>query len=179
MAAGSSRRIVVDASVARSAGGEDAAHGTAQSCRDVLLSIRSAGLRIALSIPIREEWHRHQSRFARKWLVSMYSRKRAEQIDHDPPSDLLAVIGNALAGDVQPIVAKDFLLIDAALKTDGRIVSLDHRTLNHLKGICETIPALRFLFWGIADAVCIQWLTDGAPDMHLLRICPLVVPALE
>jgi hypothetical protein len=75
MSSGRSKRLVIDTSIARSAGGPDATYPTSKRCRDFLQDVLAFRHRVVMTADIREEWHRHRSRFARAWLVSMYARK--------------------------------------------------------------------------------------------------------
>jgi hypothetical protein len=72
-----SKRIVVDASVARSAG--QSQHPTSSACRDVLDSMLSICHRVVFTQAILDEWAAHQSRYAVQWLAAMKS-KRTEGI---------------------------------------------------------------------------------------------------
>jgi hypothetical protein len=61
-----SRRLVIDASVARSSGGEDALYPLPKQCRDFLKATLSCGHRVVLSPPVNAEWKKHESGFARR-----------------------------------------------------------------------------------------------------------------
>src|SRR5437660_6190664 len=71
-----SRRLVVDASVARAAGGEGATHPLSRQCRDCLLAMLHICHRIVMTAEIGAEWKRHRSRFAMTWLTSMEARRK-------------------------------------------------------------------------------------------------------
>ena len=71
--------LVIDASVARAAGGDDSSADIAVACTSALREVMDAGLSAAMSEPLFEEWGRHSSVFARKWLVQMFSRKRVHR----------------------------------------------------------------------------------------------------
>src|SRR6266568_2952163 len=71
-----SRRLVIDASVARAAGGEGTTHPTSKHCRDLLQAVLTICHRVVLTPDITQEWNTHQSRFARLWRVSMVARKK-------------------------------------------------------------------------------------------------------
>jgi len=58
-----SRVLVIDASIARAAG-DVSMHPTSRNCRDFLQAVLDTCHRMALTTPIKEEWNRHQSRFA-------------------------------------------------------------------------------------------------------------------
>src|SRR3712207_5775264 len=71
-----SRRIVTDADVARAAGGADARHPSARACRDFLMRMLQICHRCAMTPELLDEWRRHQSRYARRWLTQMFARKK-------------------------------------------------------------------------------------------------------
>ena len=79
MAAKKSKRLVIDASVARSAGGEDAIASQAKGCRDFLTVVLTICHSVTVTSEIQEEWNRHRSNFARRWLVSMYSKRKVHR----------------------------------------------------------------------------------------------------
>src|SRR3954452_5022187 len=72
-----SRRLVIDASIARAAG-DSSTHPTSRNCRDFLLIVLEICHRAVMTAPILEEWNRHQSRFASTWRKSMMARKKLE-----------------------------------------------------------------------------------------------------
>ena len=51
----SSRRLVIDASIARACGGEDAVYPTAKSCRDALMAVYDICHRVVMTEAIDEE----------------------------------------------------------------------------------------------------------------------------
>ncbi|MGA9382780.1 MAG: hypothetical protein WBV73_28800 [Phormidium sp.] len=63
-----SKLLVIDASVARAAGGESAKSPTSKYCRDFLLAVLDISHRVVMTPDIRKEWDKHQSSFARTWL---------------------------------------------------------------------------------------------------------------
>jgi hypothetical protein len=75
-----SRRLVIDASVARSSGGEAATYPTSKHCRDFLKATLKICHRVVMTPDIMEEWRAHQSGFARRWRVSMEARKKVERM---------------------------------------------------------------------------------------------------
>ena len=83
MRARDSKRLVIDADVARASGSETATHPRAEHCRDFLNAVLPLSHRIVMTEKINNEWKNHQSGFARRWRVSMDARKRIERIN--PP----------------------------------------------------------------------------------------------
>ena len=70
-----SRVLVIDASIARAAG-DTSNHPTSRNCCDFLQAVLKVCHRMAMTDPLREEWNKHQSRFARTWRVSMMARRK-------------------------------------------------------------------------------------------------------
>ena len=73
-----SRQFVVDASVARAAGGQDASAEVSKNCRDILLDLLSICHQAVITQEILDEWKKHQSNFSRKWRVQMLGRKKVK-----------------------------------------------------------------------------------------------------
>ncbi len=122
MKAKQSKLLVVDASVARSAG--ETEHPVSACCRESLLAILSICHRVVLTEAIRQEWHRHASKFTRKWLVSMYAKKKVPSCKEVQ----LNCVNNAcegLSSGEQEALRKDLCLIEAACAADGIIVTRD------------------------------------------------------
>jgi hypothetical protein len=68
--------IVVDADVSRSSA-DPSDSPRALACARALMAIRGCeSLHIAFEDKLKREWHKHQGRFARKWLLSMHARRR-------------------------------------------------------------------------------------------------------
>lgn len=159
---------MVDASVARAAGGTEAKAQVARACRDALHAMRDAGLGLYLSPQIRGEWDTHMSRFARTWLLSMTARKRVER--GTPPPH--AAIRRALRrkqrdGSTLAAVEKDLPLIDAALASERRVLSLDDRAQRQFAALARTVRALREVHWaGPHQDGCVEWIRGGAQNDH-------------
>ncbi len=117
-----SKLLVVDASVAHSAG--ETERPVSSYCRDSLVAIRHICHRIVMTDAIQEEWHRHASSFTRKWLASMYARRKVHrcegvQLDHVDKAY------QVLSASEQDGLRKDLCLVEAACANDGVIVTLD------------------------------------------------------
>jgi hypothetical protein len=161
-----SRAIVIDASIAM-ASGETSNHSTAQNCCDFLQAVLRICHRVVLTPPIRDEWNKHQSGFARAWRVSMMARKKVEIIDVAAQHSLKRRLQRARLGDrVFAIIEKDRHLIEAALATDERVASLDDQVRNHLRNHAAKLPEAQSICWvnpNSSDEAAIHWLESGAP----------------
>jgi hypothetical protein len=160
---------VVDTSVAHSAGGERATHPTSKNCRSFLKTMLEHEHRLVMTPAIMDEWRRHQSRYARAWLVQMFARRRVDRIPSDGRSDLHPTILSEveIRGDGRCLdaVRKDLILIDPALATDRLIVSLDETVRECFARAARSVGELRVLVWvcpaNQADGA-LEWLQAGA-----------------
>jgi hypothetical protein len=158
-----SRRIVVDASVVRSAG--ETSHPESVLCREFLQAILEICHRVVLTPEIEREWRRHASRFSMRWLATMRSRRKV--VDTNPTITLALLLDSCpdLSGRRFEAVEKDCLLIDAALACDRLIASRDDKMRDLLRTAARDIEQLRGLVWvnpTTGDETPIQWLNSGA-----------------
>jgi len=81
---------------------------------------------MVLTPPLVIEWRRHQSKYTREWRKSMHARRQVRMLD---AQDNAGLRGRALSPDVaeplRQIRLKDLPLIEAALRADNIVVSLD------------------------------------------------------
>lgn len=160
------RDLVVDASVARSAGGEGATYPTSKNCRDCLKTILALPHRVVMSPPIADEWNKHKSAFARQWLVSMTARKRVLPVEPEQLEDLRQKL-REIAGSEKDAAAmlKDFHLVEAALVTDQTVIALDEIVRALFATSCQTVGQMRSIVWVNPDKSEEQpfvWLEAGA-----------------
>src|SRR5712692_7348420 len=92
VAAKSSRKIVIDASIARAAGGEKASFPDSKLCRDLLKIVLKVCHQLVFTSEISKEWKKHRSTFARQWRVSMEARKKVTRI----PESEVSILGEQL-----------------------------------------------------------------------------------
>jgi len=78
--------LVIDASIAHAAG-VTSKHPTDQKCCEFLQAVLDVCHRMVLTAPIREEWNKHQSGFARMWRVSMRDPGHSGMFDPNRKSD--------------------------------------------------------------------------------------------
>ena len=62
-----SKRLVIDASVARYAGDEGANYPKSVHCRQFLFPVLDICHQVVMTPSIKEEWDKHQSKFALTW----------------------------------------------------------------------------------------------------------------
>ncbi|MEP7338733.1 MAG: hypothetical protein ABI977_13435 [Acidobacteriota bacterium] len=166
MAAKISRRLVIDASVARSSGGEDATFPTSKHCRDFLKAALSICHCIVLTPEIQSEWHKHQSNFARRWLVSMFARKKVEQVGSVANQNLRDKIHAAAENEkTRAAMLKDVHLLEAAMATDETIIALDEIVRELFAKASKSVGEIRSVIWvnpDKADEKSLDWLEGGA-----------------
>lgn len=115
-----SRLLVIDASVMRSAG--ETEDPVSAACREALLVILRVCHRVATTDTIHDEWKSHMSRFARKWLCQMAARRKpSERVS---AADVTVDVAEWSDPD-RRVVEKDLRLIEAALSADRIIVTRD------------------------------------------------------
>ena len=159
--------LVIDASVARAAGGEGAKHPTARHCRDFLGAVLRICHHAVLTAAGLAEWKKHRSRFARLWLASMYAKRKVDLAGEVMDAALKGKILDTAASEKErAAMAKDLHLLDAALQTDRIVVSLDDAALGIFAKTSERVGEIREIVWinpaRAADGV-IEWLEENTP----------------
>ncbi len=169
-----SRVIVVDCGVAYAAGPEEATHPTSRHCRDFLLAMRSTAHRLGWTPAIAEEWHRHRSGFARKWLVSMFAHKLVENVSPKENSSLRAALTKSNpAKNACAAMLKDAHLLEAAINSEKRIASLDDKARTLFAVAAKAYMPIQAVCWVNPDLEhdsVVEWLKTGAPLEAARRI---------
>jgi len=162
-----SKQLVIDADVARASGSETATHPRAEHCRDFLNAVLSLSHRIVMTEKINNEWKNHQSRFARRWRVSMDARKKINRIDPPEDEELQSKVTTTTNNtDEIEAIQKDFHLLQAALATDQTVISLDETVRQLFKQASQQVGEIRNIIWVNPDRTeeqPITWLQNGAP----------------
>jgi hypothetical protein len=159
--------IIIDADIARAAGGKDAVHPTPINCRNFLQTFLKTPHYLAMSPAIREEWEKHESSFTRRWRVSMVARKKFTYVQPESNLDLTEMATSCLVDWSQKkALLKDFHLVLTALACDRRISSMDE-TVRGLLAVCtKQVIEIRDITWvnpDKTDEQPIDWLKAGAP----------------
>lgn len=161
-----SRVLVIDASIARAAG-DVSMHPTSRNCREFLQAVLTICHRMAMTEAIQVEWNKHQSRYARRWRTSMVARKLIKFVEVAPHLSLERRIERAVVNTyLAAIIDKDRRLIEAALVTEQRVISLDDHVRRHLQDHIAKLPEVRSICWVnpcTPDEQAIPWLESGAP----------------
>lgn len=157
-------RLVIDTSVARAAG--EAASAASSVARQTLQDVLTICHQAVMCEQLLREWRRHRSRFAARWLVSMFARKKIVPLNTDELPDLSLVLDACGADKQRAIVAKDLHLVQAAQATDKRVLSYDDEAGLELGKLSSQVGLLRSISW-MNPARCNSW---GLPDPPTL--CP-------
>ncbi len=157
-----SKRLVIDASVARASGNNRADMQSSRS-RELLQTVINVCHRVVFTDAITEEWKRHQSRFAITWLKSMYAKRKVVRIAVVADEELRSkATTNASEAD-KTIMLKDFILIEAALATDHIVMSRDKEAGQCFATACKHAGAMSHVMWvSPEDADVNEWLANGA-----------------
>src|SRR5437588_12366993 len=160
MARARGRNLVIDASVAGAAGDREAT--PSRACTDFLEALRALNHRVSVSTPLLQEWHRHHSRFAGTWLLSMYARRRVDAVEVKEDTALRESLETAAPRPrIAAALLKDAHLIEVALKSDRRIVALDDQARIHFGQAAQTVRVLLKICWvnpAGADEQAVKWL---------------------
>ena len=177
-----SKRLVVNASVARAAGGVEATASVSVSCTEFLETFRDeCPHHVVMTPELSEEWEENQSKFAATWLRSMIARKRFDY--EDPPVNQALrdeIEGTATSENEIEDMQKDFHLLEAALATDQTIISLDEIIRRLFAHAAERVGEIRDIVWvnpeRMEEEEPLVWLENGAPpeDHRKLRAWEIV-----
>jgi hypothetical protein len=158
-------RIVVDVNVARSSGGLEAKNAHSCRCRNALITIYEKKHKIVLSNDLRAECIRHASEFSVEWYYSMKRDNLIEDIKDARDPELRERILCHFSDDgARRNVEKDIHLIEAALKTDKKIISNDPKERRKFVKISPIVVELQTIIWtstSDSDSL-IKWLNGGA-----------------
>jgi hypothetical protein len=168
------KRLVVDASVLRSAGSEAAVAPASTNCRDVLMQIRDSRHKLVVTVELQAEWKRHASRFAAAWILDMLKRDRATILGSVAADDeIQALPDQCNSVNKSEAVAKDLHLVIAALTTDKSVLSCDttaRRCFCELVEACSRLGAILWLDPVSEFDETITWLKDGAKRVKAYQL---------
>lgn len=162
------KRLVVNASVARAAGGEGATASISINCTEFLETFRDdSPHHVVMTFELSEEWDEHQSNFAAEWLGNMIATRRFHYIELPQNRALYAEIeATAVREEDINAMLKDFHLLGAALETGQTIISLDETVRQLFKQASQQVGEIRNIIWVNPDRTeeqPILWLQNGAP----------------
>jgi hypothetical protein len=173
-----SRGLVIDASIAKAAG-DVSMHPTSRNCREFLQAVLRLCHRMVMTEAIQAEWNKHQTPFARGWRTSMVARRKLVFIEVASHLSLEKRIERTVADQyLAAIIDKDRRLIEAALVSEKRVISLDDKVRKHLRDHHSRLAEVRSICWVnpcTLEEHAIAWLETGAPAerTRLLGFTPL------
>jgi hypothetical protein len=130
--------------------------------------MRGAGHRLAFSPAIQAEWLKHMSGFSTLWLASMVSLRKVQLVAVDAHEEFREAVDEQSPNDgVKRAVIKDAHLVETAIASDKRVVSLDDTVRGHLARLATHCTLIKPLLWvnpDHEDEEVIGWLTSGAPN---------------
>jgi len=163
-----SRQLVVDASIAHSAGSLTATHPKPRRLREFLAEItRQPAYALVWTEAIAAEWRRHESPFALRWRVQMASSQRIVDVDGERDDDLREAIEAAIATTPKGarIMEKDAHLVEAALATERTVTSCDDEARGWFARTAGGVRKLAKIVWvnpELPAEAPIEWLRGGA-----------------
>jgi hypothetical protein len=165
-----SKRIVIDASVARGAG--ESEHPTSQRCRSFLEAVLRICHHMVLTADIEKEWQNHESNYATRWRATMESRGKV-----DPFSDLpdleTPIASSAKTQKARTAMLKDAHLIAGAMAADQVVASLDEKARGYFGEIAHDVKGLGKIAWvnvSEDDQDALDWAEAGARSEPARRL---------
>lgn len=172
MKSANSKRLVIDASIARAAGRTD--HPVSKACRAFLEVVLNICHRVVVTQEISEEWNRHQSNFSVLWRSSMVARKKVARHKVAQNDVFRTGIQNLdFSEKERAAVLKDAHLIEAASETDLTVVSLDETARGLLRRAAQSVKPLKQVLWVNPtkdEEHTIEWLESGAEDEEVRQL---------
>ena len=159
-----SRRLVVDTNVARSA--SESEHPISDACRQVLETMLNEQHKVVLTATQFQEWRKHQSRFTRNWLARMASKKLWHVLAPEPDSGLTnGIYAMDCTARIRKEMLKDVHLLENALATDDVVLSQETNVFGLFCKYADALQLPRPVAWmNPADdaAACVAWIKSGA-----------------
>lgn len=157
-----SKILIIDASVARAAGSEDAVKPVPKQCREFLIEVFEICHKVGITDGIKEEWYKH----ALSWLTYMKSRGKLKEISSKQNASLRDKIASEQSTPENiEAMKKDTILIEAAIVSDGLIISRDEIARELFQDLSLRADELKKICWinpTFESENPIQWLKDGA-----------------
>lgn len=163
--------LVIDVNITCAASEKESADPITKSSRDFLrCMVETTSHKIVLTDAIRAEQRRHPSKFGESWLRTMFAKKRVHWIDA-PADEMLRRKVEQTATSPNRLIhmQEDIHLIEAALKTDKTILSMDEEVKACFIHASRKVATLRMIGWinpcntdHTLDDTVIIWLQNGA-----------------
>ncbi len=159
--------LVIDADIARAAGGDKTKDDRAKNCRDFMNAVlETTHHKVVLTETIRAEWNKHQSTSTLTWRRTMIAQKRVCFIKNPVDDGLRLKVEQCSATEnKRKAMLKDIHLIEAAFQADRIVLSMDEIVRLCFHEITSNIRRLRFITWvnpSKSEETPIHWLQNGA-----------------
>jgi predicted nucleic acid-binding protein len=156
------KRFVIDASIARAAGITE--HPTSKVCRDLLERVLDICHLMVITPEISREWKKEESIYASAWKSTMIAMKKTCYSCEVNDESLRSEVEKAASDEKSlEIMLNDVHLIEAALKADRIIISLDDEARKLFSKLAKKVKRLKQVLWiNPENADAIKWLIKGA-----------------
>jgi predicted nucleic acid-binding protein len=167
-----SSHVVIDADVARSAGGAE--HPVSKTARNLLQGIAESGLPVAFCPVLLAEWRKHRSQLSARWLSSMIARKKFHYLK--PTANTQSEIEKcALSEKDRAVAEKDAHVVDIAIATGNFIASNDKVARGVFSVVAQNTTLLDGLIWAVpvdSSDVLVNIFNNGGlvPKQWLIRV---------
>ncbi len=162
-----SKRLVIDASIAQAAGTTE--HPTSKLSRECLSAVLQICHKIVMTPAIFQEWNKHQSLFAKKWLRCMIAKKKMVTGVDLTENEKKQIRENIEEFDTSSnkvkAMLKDVHLLEAALATDCVVVSSDEKVRHLFSDLSQQLVSVKRVAWVNpinSLEMTIDWLENGA-----------------
>lgn len=171
-----SKKLVVDKDVFCAAGLKSDPKSRSFVCRNILDAIFEICHRVVISKDINREWRhdldQHPARYGFAWLAKMQSKRKVIKLEND---ELTEIKLDSITASVncEAAIRKDIHLVEAALASDIRIISMDEAVRKCLSKTLDQFENLKPLLWVNPEREsdkCLAWLKAGAPLRKKLRL---------
>ena len=170
------KRLVVDTSVALAAGGKEATSSDVEvkdlvsiNCTKFLKTFRDdCSHRIVMTAELFKEWNQYRSKFTLTWLKTMIAKNRYYYVKSPENQALCNKIEQTATSENEvKEMWDDFRLLEAALKSDQTIISLDEAIRRLFAQASQCVDEIRDIVWVNPDQIenekPLDWLQNGAP----------------
>lgn len=158
--------LVIDTDIARSAGGVEAQDVSSKCSRDFLIVVRESKHKLVTTVAVRNEWHKHQSKFTKIWLASMVARRRICWVEASPDEEMRLKVEQVTTSEKKrDAMLKDIHLVEAALQSDKIVISLDETVRGCFHETAQKLRVLRSVVWVNpckSEEAPFDWLREGA-----------------
>lgn len=166
--------VVIDASIAKNAGGLKRQKQISLNCTNLLNGILLLQITAVYTPELLAEWNKHASNYSSQWLTTMISKSRYRFLTDYKIIALRELISKLLQNDRVPL-EKDVHLVEAALEKCLRIISGDEKAKRKFTKLSATFSELQKIFWVNPNPDfngCILWLQKGMPEDNILLLKP-------